>query len=649
MSPRGGRLALAAIAGVALALPAVAQARGTGAQEAVIVRVRASPMPLLPVARSHVASRLRARARRDQSALLQVLRAAVRRGEASAVESLWIDDTIAVRARPELLARLRRRADVRSIRPDRALALAPAALTPQAAPATPGTGVAATGAPELWAQGQTGRGAVVAVLDTGLAPGFAQLSAARGAWFDPYGEHPAPFDDDARGHGTEVTEVVVAMAPDVTILAGRVFGNGGHSTTSAVHRVFQWVLDPDGNPATDDAPHVVNGSWDDGSAGRCESEFDADIAALRAAGIVPVFAAGNAGPRPNTAGSPATAPSAVAVGSVSATDAASPFSGRGPSPCTSAVFPTIAAYGEAISLQGPAGPTIVSGTSFAAPQVTGAVALLVAMYPGATPEALIDALVRGARDVGAPGADPDTGAGVVDVVRAAALLAGADHSGPRVSASARWSRDAAAPALLLAGRAEERGGGTGEGISATAFISLSGVPTAPFTLATETTDATSATLAGALAQRDVRRLFDGRHALFVRARDAAGNWGPARRVALPVDRTAPWLRVSHTRRGRHGRGHAARAGARIGPRRADLPRRARRPARALARRRAGRGHEGHAAGRARAAGTAPRQGRRPRRERDQAGLRAPTALGRSWWAWITAWPLPRAISRRFTG
>ena len=46
----------------------------------------------------------------------------------------------------------------------------------------------------------------------------------------------------------------------------------------------------------------------------------------------------------------------------------------------------------------------------------------------------------------------------------------------------------------------------------------------------------------------MRRLEDGRHGLFVRARDAAGNWGPVRRIALPVDRMPPSLRASGVRR-----------------------------------------------------------------------------------------------------
>jgi hypothetical protein len=538
---RWARPAVALAAAVTLAIPATAHGRTT----AVIVQVRSSPAPLLPVARSHVATLLRERARRDQALLMRFLRAAVRRGEASDVESLWIADSIALRARPGLIAQLRRRADVRAVEPDRVLHLERTALTPSAV--TPGTNVAATGAPQMWAQGQTGRGAVVAVLDTGLVNGFPQLSTAHGSWFDPYEQHTTPFDES--GHGTEVAEVVVSMAPDVRILAARVFSDGGRSTTSGVHRVFEWALDPDGNPRTSDAPSVINGSWDDGGPGQCETEFNSDLAALRAAGIVPVFAAGNAGPGASTGASPASAPGAVAVGSVTSADVVSSFSGRGPSPCSSAVFPTIAAYGDGIAIGGPGGETVVQGTSFAAPQVTGAVALLTAMYPGATPEAIIDALVRGARDVGAPGADTDTGAGVLNVAQAAALLAGADHAGPHVNLKARWSKDANHLGLVLAGRAYERGGGTSDGLTASAFISKRGVPASTFPLSATPLDPASATLAGAVTPRQVRRLVDGRHTLFARARDAAGNWGPVRAIVIPIDGSAPAVRVSGSRKG----------------------------------------------------------------------------------------------------
>jgi subtilisin family serine protease len=543
---RGACLALALLATLPLS-PAAAGAAAPAA--AVIVHVRPSALALVPLTRGEIAGQLRRRARRDQAGLLHALRAAERRGEASDIVPLWIDDAIALHARPALLERLRRRPDVGGIEPDRPLRIEPAGLTLAAAD-LPAASVAATGAPALWAEGQTGRGAVIAVLDTGLVAGFPQLSRARGSWFDPYEQHKTPYDEDVRAHGTEVADIIVAMAPDVRLMAARVFSDGGRSSTSSVHRVFEWVLDPDDDPATDDSPDVVNGSWDDGGPGHCEREFDGDIAALRAAGVVPVFAAGNSGPAAGSGGSPASTPGAVSVGSVSAADVVSPFSGRGPSPCGGGPFPTLSAYGEGITLQAPGGSAVVvSGTSFAAPQVSGALALLAAMFPGSTPEALVAALVNGARDIAVPGADSDTGAGVLDVAHAAALLAGADHAGPRVTINARWSQDSAHLGLVLSGVAHERGGGTGSGVTASAFISLHGVPAKPLALTATPRDATSAALAGLVPARKIRRIVDGRHHLFVHARDASGNWGPVRAVVLPIDRIAPGIRVSGGRRG----------------------------------------------------------------------------------------------------
>ncbi len=151
---------------------------------------------------------------------------------------------------------------------------------------------------------------------------------------------------------------------------------------------------------------------------------------------------------------------------------------------------------------------------------------------------------------GTPGVDPDTGAGILNVAQAAALLAGADHAGPHVSMHARWSQDASHPGIVLSGRAQERGGGTSTGITAAAFLSLRGVPKAPFVGALgdsgrrERRDAR-----GLLGPSEVRRLSDGRHKLWVRARDATGNWGPVRMVVLPVDRVAPRMQASGSRNG----------------------------------------------------------------------------------------------------
>ena len=110
----------------------------------------------------------------------------------------------------------------------------------------------------------------------------------------------------------------IGVAPGAQWISARIFDDGGHSSVTAVHQAYQWLLDPDGNPATDDAPAVVNNSWTFTSLG-CHLEFEHDLQALRAAGILPIFAAGNSGPGTSTSLSPGNNPSAFAVG---ATDAA---------------------------------------------------------------------------------------------------------------------------------------------------------------------------------------------------------------------------------------------------------------------------------------------------------------------------------------
>jgi subtilisin family serine protease len=185
----GAALACAPAAGVA----AGSSAPGMGGEVAIIVHLRPSSAMPAHAAPGELAGLLRRRARHDQAPLLRFLRAATARGRARSLQPLWIDDSVALRARPSLIADLRRRADVQGVEPDRAVRIEPAALSALAAGA-PSASVTATGAPTLWAQGQTGRGVVVAVLDTGVAASLPQLATQPGSWFDPYDEHTTPSD-----------------------------------------------------------------------------------------------------------------------------------------------------------------------------------------------------------------------------------------------------------------------------------------------------------------------------------------------------------------------------------------------------------------------------------------------------------------------
>jgi subtilisin family serine protease len=66
---------------------------------------------------------------------------------------------------------------------------------------------------------------------------------------------------------------------------------------------------------------------------------------------------------------------------------------------------------------------IKSGTSMAAPHVTGAIALLWSLAPDATPAQITNALISTATDLGAPGYDELYGYGQIDVFAAAKMLA----------------------------------------------------------------------------------------------------------------------------------------------------------------------------------------------------------------------------------
>ncbi len=408
----------------------------------VIVTLRHQAAPAPRTGAAGVERELRRVASHDQRKLLSMLRRGRAAGTVRRVRRFWVFNGLEVVATRTVLARLARSPAVASVRPNAQLWL-PGHATARAAAATPSDNVAMTGAPQLWQEGVTGSGVVVASIDSGVdgsAPALASGFRGRSHdWFDATGEHPSA-PTDTSGHGTWTTGVMVGsgaggsapgMAPGARWIAARIFDDRGTSTSARIHAAFEWALDPDGDPSTDDAPQVVNSSWSIAGGG-CDLQFEPDLRHLRAAGILPVFASG-AGDRD---ASPANNPSAFAVGAIEPTGAIAGGSGRGPSKCGGAHYPRLVAPGVDIPTSDLFGlGTRQTGTSVAAPHASGALALLLSRFPGISAQRQQAALESSAVDLGPRGPDDVFGAGRLDVAAAARWLA----SAPDFTLSpARW-------------------------------------------------------------------------------------------------------------------------------------------------------------------------------------------------------------------
>jgi bacillopeptidase F len=367
------------------------------------------------------------------------LRALLKARRARRVRALWAINGLAVTAPAGVVRELARQPGVDLVRYDTKLS------APEVAPAAVGAAewnLSAVRAPELWALGYTGQGVVVASLDTGVDADHPDLAerwrGGANSWYDPNGEHAIPYDAD--GHGTQAMGLMVGgsaggtaigVAPGAEWIAVKIYNDRGETTLSAIHLGFQWLLDPDGDPDTDDAPDVVNNSWGlRANPGECVGEFQEDVRTLKASGMAVVFPAGNEGPSPETSLSPANYPESLAVGAVDEGLVVAAFSSRGPSACDGALYPHLVAPGVAVRTADltfggliPDSYAYVSGASFAAPQAAGALALLAGAFPEAQVSGLEQALKDSAADLGPSGPENDYGFGLVDVAAAYELLA----------------------------------------------------------------------------------------------------------------------------------------------------------------------------------------------------------------------------------
>jgi subtilisin family serine protease len=494
---------------------ALANAAPTDMLDMLVVLRQQARLPIGPSASRSarleaVLRALRAHADLHQRPLITLLARAKAAGRVQRVRPFWIFNGLEVVAQPDVIAELAAQPAVEEIRYN-ATVQAPAA--PAATTGPPEPNIALVNAPALWDRGHVGQGVVVASMDTGVDATHPALAASfRGganSWYDPSGQHPST-PTDVSGHGTWTTGVMVGsaaggtsvgVAPGARWIAAKIFDDRGVGTTARIHSAFQWLLDPDGNPSTDDAANVVDESWNMSGTG-CLLEFQLDLHNLRAAGVLPVFSAGNRGPNAGSSVSPANNPEAFAVGGTDLGDTVDPSSSRGPSACGGqTVYPSITAPGVDVYTTDLYGTyAIETGTSLAAAHASGALALLLDAFPNLSAEQQETALRNGALDLGSPGADDAYGSGRLDVLAAYNWAA----SAPDFSVSATPGSASTMPGGSVSYDVAVAGVND---FSSTVSLALSGLPsgkaTATFSPATITggsgtsalTVATAATLA----------------------------------------------------------------------------------------------------------------------------------------------------------
>jgi subtilisin family serine protease len=291
-----------------------------------------------------------------------------------------------------------------------------------------------------WGAGWTGAGVTIATVDTGIdvdSPEFAgRIAAASRDMFDATSDRGLNASDD---HGTNVA-MVAAAARNGTGILGIAWGStilALRSDTPNSCVADSGSTDPDDDCsfaddtiagaidyATAHGAKVINLSL--GGDAPAQDVTDA-VAKAAAAGLIIVVAAGNdseVNPDAFGAGVDAAGGGAVIiVGSVDEKGVISDFSDRAGNQPNH----FLTARGESVCCQYKDGQLYVdndgfiyllSGTSFATPQVAGAAALLAQAFPNLTGKQIADILLRSAFDAGAAGTDAVYGRGILDIAKA---------------------------------------------------------------------------------------------------------------------------------------------------------------------------------------------------------------------------------------
>jgi subtilisin len=348
---------------------------------------------------------------------------------ASEVLYEFVFDALTVTISPSALDDLRARSDVRYAETD---------VEVEALAQTLPYGIDRVDAEVAHADGETGDGADVAIIDTGIDRLHTDLSAnlGEGERFIAGAGLPVTWQDN-NGHGTHCAGIadaadnsqgVVGVSTQATLHAVKVLTGTGVGLTSDVAAGIEYAADQ---------------GWDVGSL----SLGGGDSAVLKDActyayekGVLLVAAAGNSGPCTDCVGFPAAYEECIAVSATDRNDDLADFSSTGPE--VELAAPGVNVYSTFVGNT----YTELSGTSMSCPHVAGAGGQL--MANGYTNTEARDRLGSTAEDIGL--ASNEQGNGLLDVAAALGL-----DSSDDLGSSTGASGDGTAPTATIDGLAEQ--------------------------------------------------------------------------------------------------------------------------------------------------------------------------------------------------
>ena len=324
-------------------------------------------------------------------------------------------------------------------------------------------------AASAWAAGWSGQDVTIAVVDTGIdvqSPEFAgRISAASRDMYSGSSNRGFDATDD---HGTNVSLVAAAARDDTGVLGiawnatimalradtpGSCISDSGASDSEDDCNFADDAIARAVDHAVANGARVINLSLGGDPPGR---GLRGAVQSAVAAGTLVVVSAGNDGTAEidafaaglDTSGNGGV----IVAGSVDENGVISDFSNRAGNQPNH----YLAARGEGVCcvyedgslyVDGEGFAYVFSGTSFSAPQIAGAAALLAQAFPRLTGVEIADILLRSAYDAGAAGTDATYGRGILDIARAFRPIGTTSIAGTTTAVALGDSSGATSPAM----------------------------------------------------------------------------------------------------------------------------------------------------------------------------------------------------------